>query len=67
MTTDQKAKQRQADVVVNAVQVGRRATSVREDDPVPEDDKPATTAKGQEQIAAVTEELAAAGVTVRWR
>ena len=35
--------------------------------PTSEDGKPAATPEGQAQVAAVTEELAAAGVTVRWR
>ena len=69
MPTDHNDGPCRDDGVVSAVQVGQLATGEREHDTVPvsEDGKPAATPEGQEQVAAVTEELAAAGVTVRWR
>ena len=67
MPTGHDAEQCQNDAIVKAVQVGQQAISEHVAAPLPADEKPATTAKGQAQVAAVTEELAAAGITVRWR
>ena len=55
-----------ADTVSNAVAVGQLATGERVE-PSTDGMKPTASPEAQEQIAAITAELAAAGVTVRWR
>ena len=54
------------DTVSNAVAVAKIATGEREAPPACEA-KPAASPEVQEEIAAITAELAAAGVTIRWR
>ena len=58
--------QRPADTVGNAVTVAQIATGEREEASAC-GTKPTASPEAQEQIAAITAELAAAGVTVRWR
>ena len=56
------------DPVSNAVAVGQIATGERDNLSAPcGTKKPTASPEAQEQIAAITAELAAAGVTIRWR
>ena len=55
-----------ADTVSNAVTVGQIATGEQESVPTC-GSKPTASPEAQAQIAAITAELAAAGVTLRWR
>ena len=59
--------QRPDDVVSNAVAVGQIATGERDNPPaLCGTKKPTASPEAQEKIAAITTELAAAGVTIRW-
>lgn len=67
MPRDPDGDQRPTDTVSNAVRVAQVATGEREEAPAPQGTKPTASPEAQEQIAAITAELAAVGVTVRWR
>lgn len=66
MPRDPDGKRRPADTVGNAVTVAQIATGERAE-PSACDTKPTASPEAQEQITAITAELAAAGVTIRWR
>lgn len=67
MPTDHHAEQSLDDAVQGAVHVGQVAIGEREANPTVAGSKPTTSPEAQRQIEAITAELAAAGVTIRWR
>ena len=66
MPSRESSRESSVDPVVNAVQVARIATGECEA-PASSKTKPTASPEAQAQIAAITAELAAAGVTIRWR
>ena len=67
MPTDHTDQQSLDDAVRGAVHVGQVAIGERETSPTVAGSKPTASPEAQRQIEAITAELAAAGVTIRWR